>query len=247
MSPPDINTRPQAKKNRRRTLWGTLRIDSSRERRWGVVSAARLHLGAHLDIEQLNLPMQMAAFDFQIFRRAGNIPVMFAQLPRNERAFSIRYPRGQGVLQQWQTPFEEIKIGSGRIIREGQDLAVLTIGHIGNYAVEVCDRLEKEGIHIGHYDMRFVKPLDEALLHRIFKNYSKVITVEDGCIAGGFGSAVLEFMADQGYHCDFKRLGIPDAVIEHGEQLELHDECGFGPKGIESSVRMMLEPVSRLA
>lgn len=205
-------------------------------------------------------PTHHGAYDLAYFRCLPNMIVaapmneselrnlMFtAQLPRNERAFSIRYPRGQGVLQQWQTPFEEIKVGTGRIIREGQDLAVLTIGHIGNYAVEVCNRLEKEGIHIGHYDMRFVKPLDEALLHRIFKNYSKVITVEDGCIAGGFGSAVLEFMADQGYRCEVKRLGIPDAVIEHGEQIELHDECGFGPKGIELSVRMMLEPVSRLA
>lgn len=205
-------------------------------------------------------PTHHGAYDLAYFRCLPNMIVaapmneselrnlMYtAQLPRKEQAFSIRYPRGQGVLQQWQTPFEEVKIGTGRVIREGQELAVLTIGHIGNYAVEVCERLEKEGIRIGHYDMRFVKPLDEALLHRIFRNYAKVITVEDGCIAGGFGSAVLEFMADQGYRAEVKRLGIPDAIIEHGEQLELHDECGFGPKGIESSVRMMLEPVSRLA
>ncbi|HQQ95965.1 MAG TPA: 1-deoxy-D-xylulose-5-phosphate synthase [Cyclobacteriaceae bacterium] len=205
-------------------------------------------------------PTHHGAYDLAYFRCLPNMIVaapmneselrnlMFtAQLPRKEQAFSIRYPRGQGVLHQWQTPFEEVKIGTGRVIREGQELAVLTIGHIGNYAVEVCERLEKEGIRIGHYDMRFVKPLDEALLHHIFKNYAKIITVEDGCIAGGFGSAVLEFMADQGYRAEVKRLGIPDAVIEHGEQLELHDECGFGPKGIESAVRIMLEPVTRLA
>jgi 1-deoxy-D-xylulose-5-phosphate synthase len=205
-------------------------------------------------------PTHHGAYDLAYFRCLPNMIVaapmnetelrnlMYtAQLPRTEQAFSIRYPRGQGVLQQWQTPFEAIKVGTGRVIREGQDLAILTIGHIGNYATEVCDQLEKEGIHPGHFDMRFVKPLDEALLHHIFKNYSRVITVEDGCIAGGFGSAVLEFMADHGYRCEVKRLGIPDAVIEHGEQLELHDECGFGPKGIASAVRTMLEPVSRLA
>src|SRR6478736_1206868 len=115
-----------------------------------------------------------------------------AQLPREGKAFSIRYPRGQGVLQEWRTPFEEIEIGTGRRLREGDDLAILTIGHIGNYAVEVCDKLELSGISIAHYDMRFVKPLDEKMLHEVFSKYKKVITVEDGCVQGGFGSAVLE-------------------------------------------------------
>jgi 1-deoxy-D-xylulose-5-phosphate synthase len=166
-----------------------------------------------------------------------------AQLPRNEKAFSIRYPRGQGVMPQWQTPMQEIEIGTGRKLRDGNDLAILTLGHIGNLASEACERLEKQGISVGHYDMRFVKPLDEALLHEIFLKYRKVVTVEDGCIQGGFGSAVLEFMVDNNYHAEVRRLGIPDAVIEHGEQSELHRECGFDVDGIERAVCEMLEVV----
>lgn len=168
-----------------------------------------------------------------------------AQLPRKEKAFSIRYPRGQGVIPDWKTPFEKVEIGTGRKLREGEELAILTIGHIGNYATEVCDELEKKGIRVGHYDMRFVKPLDEKLLHEIFSNYRKVLTIEDAGIQGGFGSAILEFMADHQYRADVRRLGIPDDVIEHGEQLELHNECGFGPDGIRETVLTMLESVPR--
>jgi 1-deoxy-D-xylulose-5-phosphate synthase len=167
-----------------------------------------------------------------------------ASLPRKEKAFSIRYPRGQGVMPNWRTPFEKIEIGTGRKLREGHELAILTIGHIGNYAVQVCDELEKMGIYIGHYDMRFVKPLDEALLHEVFARYSKIVTVEDGCIQGGFGSAILEFMADHHYHAQVVRLGIPDRVVEHGEQLELHAECGFDPEGIKRTVMALLQPVA---
>lgn len=150
-------------------------------------------------------------------------------------------------MPDWRTPFEEIKIGTGRIIREGEEVAILTIGHIGNYAVEVCERLEKKGITIGHYDMRFVKPLDEKLLHTIFSSYKKIITVEDGCIQGGFGGAVLEFMADHNYQAKVKRLGIPDRVVEHGEQSELHHECGFDAEHIEKAVLEMLEMVNKPA
>ncbi len=166
-----------------------------------------------------------------------------AQLRRSEKAFSIRYPRGQGVMPDWKTPFEKIEIGSGRKIKAGEELAILSIGHIGNYAVEVCERLEKQGITIAHYDLRFVKPLDEKLLHEIFSKFKKVITVEDGCIQGGFGSAILEFASDHHYYAEIKRLGIPDAVIEHGEQIELQRECGFDADGIEKAVLSMLEPV----
>lgn len=148
-------------------------------------------------------------------------------------------------MPDWRTPFEAIEIGTGRKLRDGEEVAILTIGHIGNYAVEVCDTLEKQGIRVGHYDMRFVKPLDEKLLHEIFANYRRLVTVEDGCLQGGFGSAVLEFMADHHYSAEVKRLGIPDAVIEHGEQLELHDECGFGPEGILGAVQALLESISR--
>ncbi len=165
-----------------------------------------------------------------------------SQLPRKGQAFTIRYPRGQGVMPEWRTPFEAIEIGTGRKIKEGEELAILTIGHVGNYAVEVCENLEKQGINISHYDMRFVKPLDEKLLHEVFKNHDKIVTVEDGCLMGGFGSAILEFMADNNYTAQIQRLGIPDAIIEHGSQLELQGECGFDPKGIESTVVKMLEP-----
>jgi 1-deoxy-D-xylulose-5-phosphate synthase len=168
-----------------------------------------------------------------------------AQLPRTEQAFSIRYPRGQGVMPEWRTAMKAITIGTGRILREGHDLAILSIGHVGNYAVEVCDALAEQNIRIGHYDMRFVKPLDEALLHAIFARYKKVLTIEDGCLPGGFGSAILEFMADHHYNAEVRRLGIPDKVVEHGEQSELHHECGFDVAGIERAVAEMLELVSR--
>ena len=148
-------------------------------------------------------------------------------------------------MPNWRTPFEEIEIGTGRKIKEGEELAILTIGHIGNYAIEVCESLQAKGIEIGHYDMRFVKPLDEAMLHEVFEKYSKVVTVEDGSIQGGFGSAVLEFMADHNYQATVRRLGIPDQVIEHGEQGDLHHECGFDTSGIMKAVIEMLEPVSR--
>ncbi|MCX2743151.1 1-deoxy-D-xylulose-5-phosphate synthase [Mangrovivirga sp. M17] len=163
-----------------------------------------------------------------------------AQLPR-EGAFTIRYPRGKGVMPDWRTPMKEIEVGTGRCIKQGKDLAILTIGHIGNYAVEVTERLSEQGIEIGHYDMRFVKPLDEELLHDIFKNYDKVITVEDGCLPGGFGSAILEFMAENGYSAKVKRLGIPDRLVEHGEQPELHKECGYDPEGIYETCLEQLE------
>jgi len=164
-----------------------------------------------------------------------------AQLPRQEKAFSIRYPRGQGVMPDWQEPFQEIEIGKGRQLREGDDLAILTIGHIGNYATAVCDKLRKQGISIAHFDMRFVKPLDEELLIQVFSKHNKIITVEDGCIQGGFGSAILEFMADNNYSALVKRLGIPDKVVEHGEQHELHRECNFDETGIEEAVLALLE------
>ncbi|MEP3388235.1 MAG: 1-deoxy-D-xylulose-5-phosphate synthase [Reichenbachiella sp.] len=167
-----------------------------------------------------------------------------AQLP-DQGPFSIRYPRGNGVMPDWKTPFEEIKVGKGRKLREGEELAYLTFGHIGNYAVEACERLEKDGLSVGHFDMRFVKPLDEEMLHEIFKNYKYVITVEDGCLQGGFGSAILEFMADHGYQSKVVRLGIPDEVVEHGTQMELHKECGFDPEGLYQSAKKLLtfEPV----
>jgi 1-deoxy-D-xylulose-5-phosphate synthase len=155
--------------------------------------------------------------------------------------FSIRYPRGKGVMSDWRKPLELIELGTGRALKEGDELAFLTIGHIGNYAEQACERLENEGIKAGLYDMRFVKPLDEKLLHHIGQKYTHVITVEDGCLMGGFGSAILEFMADHQYSPKVVRMGIPDSVVEHGDQLELHRECGFDPDGIYQQAVKLLE------
>ncbi|MDI9869872.1 MULTISPECIES: 1-deoxy-D-xylulose-5-phosphate synthase [Flectobacillus] len=157
-----------------------------------------------------------------------------------KQAISIRYPRGEGVMPNWKTPFEKMEIGKGRKVKDGEKVALLTLGHIGNYAVKACEELALEGINPAHYDMRFVKPLDEAMLHEIFQNFDKVITVEDGCLQGGFGSAVAEFMLDHDYSAQIKRLGIPDRIVEHGEQIELHKECGFDPEGIAQAVRDIL-------
>ena len=158
-----------------------------------------------------------------------------AQLPETLAPFSIRYPRGNGAMIDWKKPFQKIIIGQGRRIQNGDDIAILTIGHIGNYAVSACKILEEKNIYAAHYDMRFVKPLDEELLHEVFKKHNKIITVEDGCIIGGLGSAIIEFMADNNYNSQVKRLGIPDKFIDHGEQLELHIECGFDTNAIVNS------------
>ncbi len=151
--------------------------------------------------------------------------------------YTIRYPRGNGVMVDWRKDFREITKGKGRQVRDGRDTAILTIGHVGNFVVEACRILAEENIHPAHYDMRFVKPLDEELLHEIFSNYKRVVSVEDGCLQGGFGSAVLEFMADHGYNVRMKRLGIPDAFVEHGEQPELWKECGYDTDAIVACVK----------
>ena len=160
-----------------------------------------------------------------------------AQLP-NQGPFSIRYPRGQGVMLDWQTPFEEIPVGQGRQLGDGNEVAILTIGHVGNFATKAIEALETYSI--AHYDMRFVKPLDEKLLHQIFKKHSKVITVEDGCIQGGFGSAIIEFMADHNYQAQIKRLGIPDKYVEHGTQAELWRECDYDTQAIIETVQQIV-------
>ena len=132
---------------------------------------------------------------------------------------------------------KEISVGKGRIIREGKDIAILSIGHVGNYVVEASKILEKENIDIAHYDMRFVKPLDEDLLHKVAKKYKRIITIEDGTIVGGFGSAILEFMSKNSYSIEIKRLGVPDKFIEQGSFNELIAECGFDVEGIVKEVR----------
>jgi 1-deoxy-D-xylulose-5-phosphate synthase len=164
-----------------------------------------------------------------------------AQLDKTEWPFVIRYPRGQGVMPEWKTPFEEITIGKGRKIKDGQDIAILTLGHPGNFATAAIRELKMDGLNPAHYDMRFVKPLDEALLHEVFNNYHKVITVEDGTVTGGFGSAILEFMAQHNYKAEVKIMGIPDRIVEHGTPKELYHECNYDATAIAATVREMMK------
>ena len=164
-----------------------------------------------------------------------------AQLPSNTSPFTIRYPRGQGVMPDWRQPFREIEIGTGRKIRDGKDVAILSIGHPGNFVTEACKELLADGLQPAHYDMRFVKPLDTEMLHEVFSKFNKVITVEDAALPGGFGSAILEFMAMNGYHAEVRMLGIPDRIVEHGKPEELHRECGYDAAAIATKVREMLK------
>jgi len=168
-----------------------------------------------------------------------------ATLPENAGPFSIRYPRGEGVMPQWRTPLQRVAIGTGRVVREGEagGVAILSIGHIGNYAVQATEALAAEGLNAGHYDMRFCKPLDEEMLRDVARRYRAIVTVEDGCLMGGFGSAVLEFLAEHGLQLPVRRLGIPDRVVEHGSQDELYKECGFDATGIAAAVRELSEKV----
>ena len=168
-----------------------------------------------------------------------------AQLESTKNPFVIRYPRGEGVMTEWKTEMKEIKIGTGRKLKEGNDIAILSFGHPGNFAAAAIRDLKNDGLNPAHYDMRFVKPLDEELLHEVFSKFDKVITVEDGTIVGGFGSAILEFMNTHNYKAEIKMLGIPDRLVEHGNPKELHRECGFDAQAIKQAVlEMMREKVS---
>ncbi len=197
-------------------------------------------------------PTHHGAYDLAYMRC---VPNMIVSAPINEEAlrdlmftaqqdnmgpFTIRYPRGEGVMPDWKTPMKVLEVGKGNMLCDGDDVAILTIGHIGNYAIKACSILAKEGVCPAHYDMVFAKPIDEGMLHEVFSKFNKIITVEDGCIIGGMGSAVIEFMTDNGYFARVKRMGLPDRLIEHGTQIELHTECGFHPEGIVEKVRELL-------
>lgn len=183
-------------------------------------------------------PTHHGAFDMAYLRPIPNLTIcspmdeeelrrlMYtAQLP-DKGPFVIRYPRGRGVLPEWKCPLEEVSVGKGRKLKDGKDLAVITIGPIGNVAAQAIQQAEqKQGYSIAHYDLRFIKPLDEELLHDVGHNFSKIVTVEDGVITGGMGSAVLEFMNSNGYHPVIERIGIPDQFVEHGAVNELYKIC----------------------
>jgi len=158
--------------------------------------------------------------------------LMYTAQMENRGPFSIRYPRGNGSMLEWKTPLKEIKIGTGRKLNDGSDIALLTIGTPGVFAQSAVNELKNNGVSAAHYDMRFVKPLDEILLHEVFSKFECIITIEDGCIMGGMGSAILEFMADNNYSSKVVRLGIPDTYIHHGTQKELYEEAGFDTKAI---------------
>ena len=194
-------------------------------------------------------PTHHGAFDIAYMRTVPNMIVaapmdeielrnlMYtAQLPENNHPFSIRYPRGCGIKPNWRKPFEKIEIGRGRKLADGKDVALVTIGKSGVFANRAVKSLENRGISAAHFDMRFVKPLDEKLLIEIFNTFKTIVTVEDGVILGGFGSAVLEFMAENNFTSKIKILGIPDKFIEHGTPEDLYKECGIDTKGIVNSV-----------
>lgn len=164
-----------------------------------------------------------------------------AQLP-GKGTFVIRYPRGRGVLADWHCPLEEVKVGTGRKLRDGDDIAVLSVGPVGNNVVKAVGMMENDGdgISVAHYDMRFVKPLDENLLKEVAAKFKHVITVEDGVREGGFGSAVIEWMEDNGQHLDIVRLGLPDHFVEHGTVAQLQSIVGIDAEGIRRAIEETL-------
>ena len=199
-------------------------------------------------------PTHHGAFDLAYLRPVPNLTIaspmdehelrrlMYtAQLP-DKGPFAIRYPRGRGVLVDWQCPLEEVPVGKGRRLKEGKDIAVLTLGPIGNTAAKAISRFEQEtGQSVAHYDLRFLKPLDEALLHEVGKNFTRIVTIEDGVRKGGMGSAVLEFMADNGYTPRVSRIGIPDNFVEHGSVKQLYHLCGMDEEGIMKELKGCFE------
>lgn len=224
-----------------------------------IHDAAILNLPVVLCLDRAGLvgedgPTHHGAFDIAALRPIPNLTIaspmnerelqqlMYtAQLP-DKGTFVIRYPRGRGVMTDWECPFEEIEVGTGRVLREGSDLAVLTLGPIGNNAAQAIDSLKAEGCtaSIAHYDMRFVKPLDTRLLTNIAHRFKRIITIEDGIRAGGFGSAVLEWMSDNGYHPEIIRMGLPDEFVEHGKVEELQKIVGIDIESIKNEIKKAL-------
>jgi 1-deoxy-D-xylulose-5-phosphate synthase len=166
--------------------------------------------------------------------------MMYTASEYNESAWAIRYPRGRSTGMQIREGFKLTEIGKGRMVREGEKIAVLSFGPIGKYVIDADKELIKEEIQIGHFDMRYAKPLDTVMIDYVLANYDHIITLEDGTRLGGFGSAVAEYVAEKGVAVPVKIMGVPDTIIEHGTQRELHDEVGIGPAGIIAEVKRAL-------
>ena len=170
--------------------------------------------------------------------------MMFTASTYDRAAWAIRYPRGASTGMNIRDHFETIPVGKGQMIREGEQVAVLSFGPIGKYVIEVSEELNTEGLNVGHYDMRFAKPLDTDLLDQIIEKYEEVITLEDASVIGGFGSAVAEYFASQDKAPKLHMMGLPDRIIEHGTQRELHDEVGIGPKALKEKI-LSLMPITK--
>ncbi|MBQ7685190.1 MAG: 1-deoxy-D-xylulose-5-phosphate synthase, partial [Bacteroidaceae bacterium] len=215
------------------------------------VALSRLHVVLCLDRAGLvgeDGPTHHGAFDLAALRPIPHLTIasplnehelrrmMYTAQQPQEGPFVIRYPRGRGVLQDWRCPLEAIPVGKGRCLHEGEQVAVLSIGPVGNTVENVVQELETKGLHIAHYDMRFLKPIDEELLEHVGRHFQRIITVEDGVIRGGLGSAVLEYMADHGMHPTVTRLGLPDEFVEHGSPAELYHIVGLDAEGIRRAI-----------
>ncbi|MFD2553149.1 1-deoxy-D-xylulose-5-phosphate synthase [Sphingobacterium tabacisoli] len=198
-------------------------------------------------------PTHHGAYDIAFMRCIPNMTIaapmneeelrnmMYTAQLENMGPFVIRYPRGSGVMPDWKRPFRALEIGKGRKLVDGEEVAVISLGHVGNEVSKAFHILNEEGIYPAHYDIRFVKPIDENLLHEVFKKFKKVITIEDGVLPGGFGSAVLEFMADHKYTADLVRLGIPDEIVDHGEQPELWRLCNYDANAVVEVCRKLMQ------
>ena len=167
--------------------------------------------------------------------------LMFTAQQEGQGPFVIRYPRGRGVMVDWRCPLEAVPVGRGRCLTEGSQVAVLSIGPVGNAVQNVVRRLAAQGYSIAHYDMRFLKPIDEEILSHVGRHFQRILTVEDGSVRGGLGSAVLEYMADHNLHPLVRRLGLPDEFVEHGTPDELRHLVGIDEEGIEKSIKSLTQ------
>ena len=193
-------------------------------------------------------PTHHGAFDLAYLRPIPNLTIsspydecelrrlMFTAVQPDMGAFVIRYPRGKGSLVDWRCPLEAVEVGKGRLMRKGNDVAFLTLGPLGKVMENVIDEAEKQGVSVAHYDMRFLKPIDTDILREVGENFKYVVTLEDGCVNGGLGSAVVEYMAENGYTPAIKVMGIPDKFIEHGTPEELYRVCGMDKDSVLNAI-----------